>query len=51
MNMFFFNVWTVDSEIMFKKSDNEKPNVCYGYWRRATILAKKYGTNFSVSVK
>ena len=26
----FFNVWTVDGKIMFKKSDNGKPNVNYG---------------------
>ena len=26
----FFNVWTVDGKIMFKNSDNGKPNVYYG---------------------
>ena len=26
----FFNVWTVDGKIMFKNSENGKPNVYYG---------------------
>ena len=26
----FCNVWTVDGKIMFKNSDNGKPNVYYG---------------------
>ena len=26
----FSNVWTVDGKIMFKNSDNGKPNVYYG---------------------
>ena len=30
MNMVFFNVWTVDGKIMFKNSENGKPNVYYG---------------------
>ena len=25
----FFNVWTVDGKIMFKNSENGKPNVYY----------------------
>ena len=26
---FFFNIWTVDDKIMFKNSENGKPNVYY----------------------
>ena len=26
----FFNVWTVDGKIMFKNTENRKPNVYYG---------------------
>ena len=26
----FLNIWTVDGKIMFKNSDNGKPNVYYG---------------------
>ena len=26
----FFNVWTADGKIMFKNSENGKPNVYYG---------------------
>ena len=26
----FFNVCTIDSKVMFKNSDNRKPNIYYG---------------------
>ena len=40
MNMVFFYVWTVDGKIMFKNSDNGKPNAYYG---QAGWMLKIYG--------
>ena len=30
LNMFFFNVWTVDGKITLKNNDNGKLNAYYG---------------------